>query len=106
MKRFTIPTKFGNSRAPFHVYIGDPIPTKHPLKYQAAWLSQERGGEVPQDVMDSFEKLKEIAIENNVSYEELCVYALGNANKQEEAGADNNSDPANEEEFVEPTATE
>jgi hypothetical protein len=34
--------------------------------------------------MDSFEKLFKISQENNVSFEELCVYALGNANAQQQ----------------------
>ena len=79
MKRFTIPCDFGGEKAPFHVYIGHPVPDSHPLKYQAAWVLEERGGIIPADVMDSFQKLYEIAKENNVSFEELCVYALGNA---------------------------
>jgi hypothetical protein len=78
VKRFTIPCDFGNQEAPFHVYIGQPTPGLHPLKYQAAWLREERGGQVPADVMESFQKLYDIAREKNVSYEELCVYALNN----------------------------
>lgn len=82
MKRFTVPCDFGDKKHPFHVYIGEPVPNVHPLKYQAAWLKAKRGGKVPDDVMVSFEKLQKIALENNVSYEDLCVYALGNAAKQ------------------------
>lgn len=85
MKRFTVPCDFGGTKHPFHVYIGEPHPKKHPLQNQAAWLSSERGGTIPQDVMDSFEKLFKISQENNVSFEDLCVYALGNA--QGEGGA-------------------
>ena len=76
MKRFTIPCDFGGKKAPFHVYIGEPAPNKHPLQHQAWWLSTERGGSIPQEVMDSFERLWKIAQENNVSFEDLCVYAL------------------------------
>ncbi len=79
MKRFTIPCDFGGQKHPFHVYIGEPHPKKHPLLNQSQWLSSERGGSIPQDVMDSFEKLFKISQENNVSFEDLCVYALGNA---------------------------
>lgn len=79
MKRFTITCDFGGVKHPFHVYIGEPNPKKHPLQFQSWWLSSERGGTIPQEVMDSFEKLYKIAKENNVSFEDLCVYALGNA---------------------------
>lgn len=82
MKRFTITCDFGGVKHPFHVYIGDPHPKKHPLQFQAAWLSSERGGTIPQEVMDSFEKLYKISKENNVSFEDLCVYALGNASTE------------------------
>jgi hypothetical protein len=80
MKRFTIPCNFGGTRAPFHIYIGEPAGAWHPLFFQSIWLQQERGGDVPPEVMESFGKLQGIAKENNVSFEELCVYALGTAN--------------------------
>jgi hypothetical protein len=88
MKRFTIPCDFGGQKHPFHVYIGEPHPKKHPLQNQSSWLSSERGGTIPQDVMDSFEKLFKISQENNVSFEDLCVYALGNANKDGDGAKD------------------
>ena len=79
MKRFTIPCVFGDAKYPFHVYVGDPTPDLPPLKYQSAWLKEVRGGDVPQEVIDSFNRLVAIARENNVSFEDLCVYALGTA---------------------------
>lgn len=79
MKRFTVPCDFGGQKSPFHIYVGTPHPRNHPLQHQASWLSSERGGQIPQEVMDSFEKLWKIAQENNVSFEDLCVYALGSA---------------------------
>lgn len=79
MKRFSIPCDFGGKRAPFHVYIGEPNPKNHPLHFQADWLSKERGGTIPPEVMESFDKLHKISIEQGVSFEELCVYALGAA---------------------------
>lgn len=80
MKRFTVPCDFNGVKQPFHVYIGDPSPDVHPLYYQSQWLTDNRGGTVPADVMESFQKLFNIALENDVSFEDLCVYALGNAN--------------------------
>ncbi|HSK78519.1 MAG TPA: DUF2610 domain-containing protein [Thermoanaerobaculia bacterium] len=88
MKRFTIPCDFGNQKAPFHIYIGDlPAEGKHPLQYQALWLARERGGKVPSEVMESFQKLLNIARENNVAFEDLCVYALGAAEAEKEKGS-------------------
>ena len=79
MKRFTIPCDFGGQKAPFQIYVGEPRDDKHPLQNQAHWLSTERGGNIPQEVMDSFQKLHDISKENNVPFEDLCVYALGTA---------------------------
>lgn len=85
MKRFTVPCDFSDGqRAPFHLYVGEPAPDLHPLRFQSAWLESERGGTVPRQVMDSFERLHKIALENNVSFEDLCVYALGNEAEQSE----------------------
>ena len=97
MKKFTVPCDFGGQKAPFTVYIGDPEPKHHPLNFQANWLSKERGGTIPGEVMDSIAKLKEIADQNNVSFEDLCVYALGAAQQSEEGTAeDAETDDENE----------
>jgi len=87
MKKFTIPCQFGDVKAPFNIYIGEPIRDAHPLEQQAAWLLRERGGVIPPEVMDSFKKLQDIAIENGVSFEELCVYALGTASSEPPNGS-------------------
>ena len=70
MKRFTVPCDFNGTKYPFHVYVGEPHPARHPLQHQAWWLSTIRGGTIPQEVMDSVERLHKIALENNVSIEE------------------------------------
>ncbi len=82
MKKFTIPCDFGGKRAPFDVYLGTPEQTHHPLHHQAKWLFRERGGTIPPEVMDSFAKLFELSKKNNVSFEDLCVYALEQANEK------------------------
>lgn len=87
MKKFTVPCDFGGQKSPFTIYVGDPEVKHHPLHFQANWLSKERGGNIPGEVMDSIAKLKDIAEQNNVSFEDLCVYALGAA-QQEEAEND------------------
>ncbi len=79
MKKFTVPCDFGGTKSPFDVYIGDPTPGRHPLHFQSAWLSTVRGGTIPQEVMESFDKLHKLALQNNVSFEDLCVYALQTA---------------------------
>lgn len=82
MKKFVINCTFDKQVAPFTVYIGDPEKNHHPLHFQADWLSKERGGVMPPEVMDSLSKLQQIAIKNKVLLEDLCVYALGAANEK------------------------
>lgn len=76
VKKFTVPCNFVNGQGKFDVWIGDPAPGCHPLKYQEAWLEQNRGGRINTEVMDSFQKLYKLSKENEVLFEELCVYAL------------------------------
>lgn len=83
MKKFTINCDFGGQIAPFTVYVGQPEAGHHPLHFQADWLSKERGGTIPHQVMDALSKLKDLAEKNNVSFEELCVYSLGAAQQEE-----------------------
>lgn len=85
MKRFSVPCQFGARRAPFNIYIGYPADGFHPLHFQHAWLQEERGGFIPPDVRESFAKLLTIARENNVNFEDLCVYAMGAAAEQRAA---------------------
>jgi hypothetical protein len=82
MKKFTVQCDFGGQRHPVQVYIGQPRDDKHPLQNQAHWLSSEKGGNIPAEVMESFTKLQNIAKENGVDFEELCMYALGQASDQ------------------------
>lgn len=96
MKKFTINCDFGGQMAPFTICIGESEPNHHPLHFQAEWLSKERGGTIPPQVMDAIQKLKDLSKANNVSFEELCVYALGAAQK-EDADSEDNSDNQNTE---------
>lgn len=96
MKKFTVPCDFGGQRAPFTIYIGDPEPQHHPLNWQSNWLSKERGGAIPPEVMDSVAKLKDISDKNNVSFEDLCVYALGAAQQEEDEKAAASEEPQDE----------
>ncbi len=83
MKRFTVPCDFAGRKYPFHVYVTNVPYPNHPLENQARWLREERGGVIPEEVMDSFARLQKIAHENNVSFVDLCVYALGTVDKDE-----------------------
>lgn len=96
MRKFNITCNFGATQAPFTVYIGKPEAKHHPLHFQAEWLSKNRGGTIPQAVMDSIAKLKDIAVKNNVDFEELCAYALDVANIEKEQKEQANSNSSND----------
>jgi hypothetical protein len=85
MKKFTINCDFGGQMSPFTICVGEPESGHHPLHFQADWLSKERGGTIPSQVMDAIQKLKDLSVSNGVSLEELCVYALGAAQQEQEA---------------------
>ena len=85
MKKFTINCDFGGQMAPFTIWIGQPKDDHHPLHFQAEWLSNAKGGTIPGEVMDAIAKLQDLAKKNNVSLEELCVYALGAAQQKSES---------------------
>ena len=84
VKKFSVPCSFGGQVASVDFYIGNPNAANHPIGFQAKWLASERGGQVPQAMMDSMSKVKIIADENNIPFEELCAYAINLANGQEQ----------------------
>lgn len=65
---------------PVALYIGDPHPDQHPLNFQNNWLSSVKGGQIPSDIMDSIAKIRDLAIKNNIVFEDLCYYAINVAN--------------------------
>ena len=79
MKKFKIPCDFNGTKAGYDLYVGKPSDLLHPLEYQKMYLERERGGKIPEKVLESFKKLHDIAIENKVDFEELTMYALGSA---------------------------
>ena len=96
MKKFTINCDFGGQMSPFTIFIGKPEHAHHPLHFQADWLSKQRGGMIPGDVMDAVKQLQDLAEKNGVSLEELCVYALGSEEDQKELEAEKSEEVANE----------
>jgi hypothetical protein len=80
IKKFTIACTFGNTTADTDFYIGKPGAGKHPIGFQMKWLSDVKGGSVPGDVSNAIAKIRDIAEENDVSFEDLCFYAINIAN--------------------------
>ena len=92
MKKFDIDCDFGGQRAKFTIYVGTPQDGHHPLQFQAKWLSDERGGTIPDAVMEAVKQLYDLAKKNKVSFEDLCVYALGTAQEDQTTNKDEESD--------------
>lgn len=76
MKKFSINCDFNGQMSPFVVFIGHPKTGYHLLHHQAEWLSKNRGGMIPGDIMEALEQLQDVAKENGVNPEDLCVYVL------------------------------
>ncbi len=76
VKKFNIFCAFGGAVSNFTIYVGRPERNHHPLHFQSNWVSKERQGSIPQDIMDSMAKLKDISEKNNIPFEELCEYAI------------------------------
>ncbi len=81
MEKFKIPCTFSGKTSPVTFYIGAHEKDHHPIQFQADWLSKERGGTVPPDIMKSLEELKALSEKNGVPFEELCSYALESIEK-------------------------
>ena len=71
VKQFTIPCQFGQETSPVTLYIGHPEPMHHPVKFQSDWLSSAKGGTIPQDLMDTLQKLHDLSMENGVDFEKV-----------------------------------
>lgn len=89
MKRIMVQCDFNGKKAPHYIYVGDPNPKNHPLQHQAAWLASERGGSIPPEVMAQVENLRKIAEEHQVSFEDLCAYAMAGAHMMEQQHPNN-----------------
>lgn len=102
VKKFTANCNFGGQVSPVTLYVGNPSKGNHPLAFQNKWLSTERGGQIPANIMDSFSKLSDIAEKNKVPFEDLCAYVIDeiqssktledDANKASELSGKNNKE--------------
>ena len=82
MKKFDIPCAINGQVQQVTLCIGQPHPEQHPLNFQQKWLAETKNGRIPQNVMDSIAKVKELADKNGVPFEDLCYYAINLANNR------------------------
>ena len=96
MRKFSIQCDFGGQMGPFTICIGSPKEGQHPIHFQSDWLSKERGGQVPPDIMNALSELQNLALKNNVPLEDLCVYAFGTDEEKQELEAKEGAEIAND----------
>jgi hypothetical protein len=56
LKAFKVPCEIRGVKGTFQVYVGRPALGFHPLKYQAAWLWEDRQGIVDAEIMEAFDE--------------------------------------------------
>lgn len=76
VKKFSYLCDFAGVKHPVTFFIGDAAKGTHPIGFQSTWLSKEKGGVVPKNLMESLSKLKEISDNGRVSFEDLCEYVV------------------------------
>jgi hypothetical protein len=55
IKKLKAACDFEGRPGSFQVWVGRPAPGFHPLRFQAAWLSEERGGRLSEEVVEQLE---------------------------------------------------
>jgi hypothetical protein len=80
VKKFTTNCDFGGQKAPVHFYVGNPSLGTHPLNFQSRWLANNRGGNIPNEIMESFQRIADIAVKNRLPFEDLCAYVIDELN--------------------------
>jgi hypothetical protein len=76
VKKFSYLCDFSGKKHPVTFYIGDSAKGTNPIGFQSVWLGKNKGGMVPQNLMESLSDLKEIAETQKVSFESLCDYVI------------------------------
>lgn len=76
IKKFNIPCFVNGQSSVVGVYLGQPKEGNNPVHHQSVFLAQERGIIIPDDVLETLEKIRKIAERNGVSFIELCDYAF------------------------------
>jgi len=81
MEKFTIPCRNNGVVSTVDVYLGNSADDNNPVQHQAHFLSEQRGIVIPEETMETLQKLKDIAAKNGASFIELVRYAIAESNK-------------------------
>ncbi len=83
VKKFVANCDFNGQKYPITLYVGNPAKGSHPLGFQSKWLAKNRSGKIPEDIMDAFSRIAEIAEKHRVAFEELCSYVINELNESD-----------------------
>lgn len=89
VKKLTVNCNKRNNSVPVDLYVGNPIEDSHPFAFQMKWLSEKQGVVVPQEIIEAFGKLQEIAQRTKLSFEVLCEQVIEEFNATKEIVAEN-----------------
>jgi len=77
VKKITVNCNFSQGVSqPVAFYIGDSAKEKNPIGFQSKWLGEVKGGSVPEKLMKSLVKIKKIADEHNIVFEDLYEHVV------------------------------
>jgi hypothetical protein len=86
--KFNVPCAFGGQASEVAIFIGNPEAKHNPIHFQSKFISDVRGGVIPQSVLESLEKLQKLSTENGVPFEELCRYALSSISENNQVNSE------------------
>lgn len=76
MKRITAPVDIDGVSFPYHLYVVHGKQGYRELQDQVVWLREYLGAKINKKITDSFHRLNKIAIDNDVDFAELVIYAM------------------------------
>ncbi|KAL7559930.1 hypothetical protein ACA910_008254 [Epithemia clementina (nom. ined.)] len=77
IKKYRLPVRNQMGQVSWYsLEVGSAIPDQDPLEDQARVWKEDHGLEIAEDIRDSFRKLHDLALSNNVPMTDLCDYAL------------------------------
>jgi hypothetical protein len=74
--KFKIPCAFNGQMSDVEIYLGNPEEKHNPIFFQNKYISDVKGGVIPEGVLASLEELKKLAKANGVDFLDLCKEAL------------------------------
>lgn len=88
-----IPCYIDGQKTIVDVFIGRPKDHGNPLGFQSKFLSENKGVRIPDSIINSFNKLVDIAKKYDVSLQDLCLEAFSAVSDAQDATQPTKKDP-------------